>query len=83
MDIIKGIIHFYDVIEGSAKSLEPHRLTFYLIDLVGRFHSYYNKARILNENSELTAARLMLLYVLQKVIKYGLKILGVSAPDKM
>ncbi len=83
MDLIKGIIHFYDVIEGSAKSLEPHRLTFYLIDLVGRFHSYYNKARILNENSELTAARLMLLYVLQKVIKYGLKILGVSAPDKM
>lgn len=83
MDLIKGIIHFYDVIEGSAKSLEPHRLTFYLIDLVGRFHSYYNKARILNEDSDLTAARLVLLYVLQKVIKYGLNILGVSAPDKM
>jgi len=83
IDLIKGIIHFYDVIEGSARSLEPHRLTFYLIELVGRFHSYYNKARILTENRDLTLARLLLLYVLQSVIKYGLGILGVSAPDKM
>ena len=38
--------------EGSAKSLEPHRITFYLIDLVGRFHSYYNKTRVLGNDPE-------------------------------
>ncbi|HPU28879.1 MAG TPA: arginine--tRNA ligase [Syntrophorhabdaceae bacterium] len=83
MDIIKGIIHFYDTIEGSAKSLEPHRLTFYLINLVGRFHSYYNKVKVLGEDRRFTEARLVLLFVLQQIIKKGLDILGVSAPDKM
>lgn len=83
IDIIKGILHFYDVIEGSARSLEPHRITFYLLDLVGKFHSYYNKTRVLKNDVELTLARLLLLDMLQKVIKSGLNILGVSAPEKM
>jgi len=71
------------VLEGSARTLEPHRITFYLIDLVGKFHSYYNKTRILKNEKDLTIARLALLFMLQQVIKYGLDILGVSAPDKM
>jgi arginyl-tRNA synthetase len=83
IDIIKGILHFYDVIEGSARSLEPHRITFYLLNLVGKFHSYYNKTRVLKNDVELTLARLLLLDMLQKVIKSGLNILGVSAPEKM
>jgi arginyl-tRNA synthetase len=83
IDIIKGILHFYDVIEGSARSLEPHRITFYLLDLVGKFHSYYNKTRVLKNDVELTLARLLLLDMLQKVIKSGLNILGVSTPEKM
>jgi len=81
--LIKGILHFFDVIEGSAKSLEPHRITFYLLDLVGRFHSYYNKTRVIIEDRELTMARLLLLNILQKVIKSGLALLGVSAPERM
>ncbi|MCX7966693.1 MAG: DALR anticodon-binding domain-containing protein, partial [Syntrophorhabdaceae bacterium] len=60
-----------------------HRLTFYLINLVGRFHSYYNKVKVLGENRGVTEARLLLLSMLQKIIKKGLDILGVSAPDKM
>lgn len=83
IDLIKAIHHFYDVIEGCARNLEPHRLTFYLIDLVGKFHSYYNKTRVLKNEVNLTMARLLLLFMLQKVIKKGLDILGVSAPDKM
>ncbi|HAX16999.1 MAG TPA: hypothetical protein DCY00_00145, partial [Actinobacteria bacterium] len=51
--------------------------------LVGKFHSYYNKTRILKNEKDLTIARLALLFMLQQVIKYGLDILGVSAPDKM
>jgi arginyl-tRNA synthetase len=81
--LIKGILHFFDVVEGSAKSLEPHRITFYLLDLVGRFHSYYNKTRVVVDNKELTIARLLLLAILQQVIKSGLTLLGVSAPERM
>jgi arginyl-tRNA synthetase len=83
INLIKGILHFYHVIEGSAKSLEPHRITFYLIDLVGRFHSYYNKTRVLGNTKELTLARLWLLSMLKEVIQNSLDILGVSAPEKM
>ncbi|MBP1746097.1 MAG: argS [Deltaproteobacteria bacterium] len=81
--LIKGILHFFDVVEGSAKSLEPHRITFYLLDLVGRFHSYYNKTRVVVDNKELTMARLLLLAILQQVIKSGLTLLGVSSPERM
>ncbi|HQP56342.1 MAG TPA: arginine--tRNA ligase [Syntrophorhabdus sp.] len=81
--LIKGILHFFDVIEGSAKSLEPHRITFYLLDLVGRFHSYYNKTRVIVGDQELTMARLLLLATLQQVIKDALALLGVSAPERM
>jgi|WetSurMetagenome_2_1015567.scaffolds.fasta_scaffold46220_1 arginyl-tRNA synthetase len=82
-DLIKGILGFFDLLEASARSLEPHRITFYLIDLVGKFHSYYNKARVLGNAPDLTIARLALLLLLQKVIREGLHILGVSAPEKM
>ena len=82
-DLIKAILNFFDVVEVSARNLEPHRMTFYLIDLVGRFHSYYNKARVLGNAPALTVARLALLKALQGVIREGLQMLGVSAPEKM
>ncbi len=82
-DLIKGILDFFDVVEGSARSLEPHRLTFCLIDLVARFHSFYNKARVLGNAPAHTLARLALLKVVQQVIREGLQMLGVSAPEKM
>lgn len=82
-DLIKSILGFYPVIEGSARSLEPHRLTFYLVDLVGAFHRYYNKVRVLNNEASLTKARLLLLHVFQQVLRTGLGILGVSAPERM
>lgn len=82
-NLMKGILRFRDVLEGSARSFEPHRITFYLMDLVGMFHSYYNKTRILKNEPALTQVRLLLLKVLQNVIRNGLDILGVSAPEKM
>jgi len=83
IELIKGILRFYSVVEGGARSLEPHRLTFYLVELVGSFHRYYNKVRVLKNEINLTRARLMLLHILQQVIRSGLEILGVSAPEKM
>ncbi len=82
-DLTKGILNFFDVVEMSARSLEPHRVTFSLIELVAAFHSYYNKARVLGNEPPLTLARLTLLKVLQGVIREGLEMLGVSAPEKM
>jgi arginyl-tRNA synthetase len=83
INLIKAIFHFTDVLKGSAKSLEPHRITFYLLDLVAKFHNYYNKARILGNEKDLTVARLALLGILGGVIKTSLGILGVSAPERM
>ncbi len=82
-ELIKGILRFYAIVEGGARSLEPHRLTFYLVELVGSFHSYYNKVRVLRNEMGLTKARLTLLRVLQQVIRSGLEMLGVSAPERM
>ena len=82
-ELMRTILTFFDLLEVSALSLEPHRITFYLMDLVGRFHSYYNKVRVLGNAPDLTIARLMLLFVLQGVIREGLRILGVSAPERM
>ncbi|HEX2964488.1 MAG TPA: arginine--tRNA ligase [Syntrophorhabdaceae bacterium] len=83
ISLMKGILGLYQMLEGSARNLEPHRITFYLMDLVGRFHSYYNKARVLGDDGNLTLARLWLLDFLKKVIKTCLDLLGVSAPERM
>lgn len=83
LELIKWITRYHGVLEGSARSLEPHRITFYLIELVGRFHSYYNKTRVLGNDIELTRSRLLLLAALRDVIRDGLELIGVSAPEKM
>ena len=82
-ELIKEILNYYNVVDTSVRTLEPHRITFYLIGLVGKFHSYYNKVRILKNETDLTRARLVLLKKLQEVIVSGLGILGVSAPERM
>ncbi len=81
--LIKLMARFPEIIEGAAKTLEPHRLTFYLNELAGVFHSYYNKNKVISENDKLTAARLLLVKTIGIVLRNALKILGVNAPEKM
>jgi arginyl-tRNA synthetase len=81
--LIKLMARFPEIIEGAAKTLEPHRITFYLNELAGVFHSYYNKNKVISENEKLTAARLLLVKTIGIVLRNALKILGVSAPEKM
>ena len=69
--------------EGAAKALEPHRITYYLHDLAGAFHSYYNAAHVLVEDPGMSAARLVLTMAVGRVLANGLALLGVSAPEKM
>lgn len=81
--LIKKILAYTACIEKSALSLEIHRISFYLQELVSIFHSYYKQHRVVTENRELTRARLLLLDCLRNVIASGLGVLGVSAPEKM
>jgi arginyl-tRNA synthetase len=83
MTLIKLMARYPEVIEGAARSLEPHRLTFYLNELASVFHGYYNKNKVISDNKELTAARLFLIKAISIVLGNALKILGVNAPEKM
>jgi arginyl-tRNA synthetase len=83
MAIIKELALFPEVVEGSALNFEPHRITSYLQELAGQFHSFYNKSRVITEERELTGARLFLLKCVAVTLKNGLTLLGVSAPEKM
>ena len=83
IELIKAITRFPEVVEGAARTLEPHRLTFYLNDLAALFHSYYNRNKVISEDGALTGARLFLVRSLLTVLKNALKMLGVSTPEKM
>jgi arginyl-tRNA synthetase len=82
-DLIKAITRFPEVVEGAARTLEPHRLTFYLNDLAALFHSYYNRNKVISEDGALTGARLFLVRSVLTVLKNALNMLGVSTPEKM
>lgn len=82
-EIIRHLGSFGEVVERSAEAMEPHRITFYLMDLAALFHPYYNKNRVVTEDAELTGARLLLCSAVATVAANGLALLGVSAPEKM
>jgi arginyl-tRNA synthetase len=83
LGIVKRLLQFSETVEESVKELEPHRLAFYLLELAGDFHRYYNRSRVITDDRELTAARLFLLRNVQKIVGRGLNLLGVAAPLKM
>jgi arginyl-tRNA synthetase len=77
------MVQFDDVLEDSVRELEPHRVVFYLHELAGGFHRYYNRFRVISEDLQLSHARLLLVHNVQKTIRRGLEMLGVGAPLKM
>jgi arginyl-tRNA synthetase len=81
--IMKTLAFFPETVEGSAQHFEPHRITYYLQELAGQFHSFYNRNRVITEDAELTQARLYLLRCIAITLKNALTILGISAPEKM
>ena len=70
---------------AAAEALEPHRITFYLLELATEFHRYYNKPanRIIGLDRELSLARMYMAAMLKDAIAGGLELLGVSAPERM
>jgi arginyl-tRNA synthetase len=83
MEIIRLLAQFPDLVEEAAAELEPHRVAFYLLNFAGAFHKYYNRHRIVTEDVELTRARLLLVRNVQRVTRAGLRLLGVTAPERM
>ena len=83
LELIRQMVQFNDVLEDSVRELEPHRMVFYLLELAGEFHRYYNRFRVISDDLGLTHARLFLVQNVQKTIRRGLEILGVEAPMKM
>jgi arginyl-tRNA synthetase len=81
--LLEKTAHFPTVIREAALQREPHRLTGYLLDLAGLFHSYYNRRRFIDDDPEISRARLALAQGIKYVLGHGLALLGVSAPERM
>jgi len=90
LELVKQAAQFPRQVEAAAQAREAHRIAFYLYDLAGAFHAYWNlgndrpdKRFIVADNAELTGARLFLAAQLGQVIRNGLRILGVDAVEEM
>jgi arginyl-tRNA synthetase len=85
LELTKRALNLPAIATAAAQELEPHRIPFYLLDLAGEFHRYYNKPtnRIIGPMRDLSIARLYLAHLLKTAIAGGLELLGVSAPDRM
>jgi arginyl-tRNA synthetase len=83
MALAQRIGEFPETVAAAASELAPHAIAFYLRELAGEFHSYYNAERVLVEDEALRGARLALCAAVRQTLANGLSLLGVSAPEKM
>ncbi|HQR57698.1 MAG TPA: DALR anticodon-binding domain-containing protein, partial [Burkholderiaceae bacterium] len=81
--LLSRLAQFPDLLAEAADELAPHQLAYYLKDLAADFHGYYNAERVLVDDEGVRNARLALLLATRQVLRNGLAILGVSAPEKM
>jgi arginyl-tRNA synthetase len=81
--LIKRLLAYPQMVAGAARALEPHRIAFWLTDLAGLFHPYYKAHRVIQDDRTLTLARFALCAAIGQVVKNGLQLLGVSAPESM
>jgi arginyl-tRNA synthetase len=81
--LLNRLAQFPDLLAEAADELAPHQLAYYLKDLAADFHGYYNAERVLVDDDNLRSARLALLLATRQVLRNGLAMLGVSAPEKM
>jgi len=81
--LLRRLAEYPEMLTTAAAELSPHAVAFYLRDLAGDFHTFYNADRVLVDDANLKLARLALLSASRQVIENGLALLGVSAPRKM
>ncbi|HUW98001.1 MAG TPA: arginine--tRNA ligase [Acidiferrobacter sp.] len=81
--LLRALSRFVEVIEEAAAAREPHQIAYYVRELAGTLHSYYNAHAFLSAETELRQARLALIAAARHVLANGLRLLGVSAPEAM
>ena len=77
------LIEFPMVLRTAAERLEPHLVTFYLYELARQFQKFYEECRVISDNEELSDARLLLVHSTKTVLNEALRLLGISAPERM
>ncbi|MCH2158860.1 MAG: arginine--tRNA ligase [Oleiphilaceae bacterium] len=82
-ELAKRLAQYPQTLFNSAEQFEPHTMTHYLRDLASEFHTYYNANKMLVEDHNVRDARITLSLAVQQVLRNGLNLLGVSAPDSM
>jgi len=82
-ELIKTLLDFPALVAGAAEALEPHRIANYLLETARLAHLWYHKHHVLEQPEEITRARLVLARSAQIVLRNGLRILGVTAPERM
>ena len=83
LNILRLLADYPDLVEGAARQLEPHRITYCLTELASQLHSYYRNHRFISDDVELTQARFWLAAGVKTVLAHGLAILGVAGPESM
>ena len=81
--LVLMLADFPRLIESAAEAREPHRLTTYLRDVSARFHAHYHNNRIVTDDPVTTSARLFLSEATRTVLRNGLRLLGIAAPERM
>jgi len=81
--LIKRLLQYPGSVAGAARAREPHRIAYYLSEIAGLYHPYYKSHRVITEDRALTLARLGLSAAVGQVVRNGLGLLGVSAPERM
>ena len=81
--LLAKLAEYPEALEKALDELGPHQVAFYLRDLAGELHSYYNAERVLVDDEPTKMARLALMLATRQVIRNGLALIGVSAPNKM
>jgi len=82
-ELMRKLADYPEEVVLAAQNLEPHRITRYLLDLAGLFHNFYNTCRVKGEEQPLLQARFALALAVKTVIKNGLDLLKITAPERM
>jgi len=83
LDLLKTIDQFIDIMDVAYKTLEPQVVANYLQSLATKFHKFYSECRVINEDQALTAARIALINAVKVILSNGLRVLGISTPERM
>ncbi|PYM77567.1 MAG: arginine--tRNA ligase [Candidatus Rokuibacteriota bacterium] len=81
--LIKLLLQFPEIVGGATRALEPHRVAYWLQELAAAFHGWYRNHRVIQDDARLMQARMALCAAVDTVIRNGLELLGVGAPESM